>query len=333
MGKPVFLPGRDEAVPAHFGEPLIEQRKFAEGEAVVDASHRGVVRVSGPDRASWLHSLTTAHISARQPGESFELLVLSPRGHIEHHARVVAGADAMWLTVETGHAGDLASWLDSMKFMKDVEVVDVTSEWACVLAPSALAEKIAHQTSPPVWRNAWPTVQDGSCGYGGPEDESHPGHELDFCEVLIPRPSLDEVLQDVPHVGYWAFEALRVAAWLPRFGLETDHRTIPHEIDWLRTTVHLTKGCYRGQETVARVKNLGKPPRRLAMVHLDGSDHVLPEVGADVVLGDRVIGRLTSVAQHYVEGPIGLVVVRRATDDTAELTVGGIPASQVRIVR
>lgn len=333
MGEPVFLPGLDEAVPAHFGEPLIEQRRFAEGGAVVEASHRGVVRVSGPDRASWLHSLTTAHITDRAQDESFELLVLSPRGHIEHHARVVVGPDAMWLTVEPGHAGDLTTWLTSMRFMKDVEVTDVTSEWACVLAPSALAEKIAHETSPPVWGNAWPTVQDGSCGYGAPEDGTHPGHELDFREVLVPRARLEELWSDVPRVGYWAFEALRVAAWLPRFGLETDHRTIPHELDWLRTTVHLTKGCYRGQETVARVKNLGKPPRRLAMVHLDGSDHVLPDVGADVVLDERVVGRLTSVAQHYVDGPVGLVVVRRAIDDEAQLSVGGIPASQVPIVR
>ena len=71
--------------------------------------------------------------------------------------------------------------------------------------------------------------------------------------------------------GLWAYEALRVEARRPRLGFETDHRTIPHEVDWLRTAVHLQKGCYRGQETVARVHNLGRPPRRLVLLHLDGS--------------------------------------------------------------
>ena len=79
--------------------------------------------------------------------------------------------------------------------------------------------------------------------------------------------------------GTWALEALRVEAWRPRLGLETDHRTIPHEVDWLRTAVHLAKGCYRGQETVARVHNLGRPPRRLVMLHLDGCGHSLPGAG------------------------------------------------------
>ena len=82
---------------------------------------------------------------------------------------------------------------------------------------------------------------------------------------------------DRPLAGIWAAEALRVAAWRPRLGFETDHRTIVHEVDWLRTAVHLHKGCYRGQETVARVHNLGRPPRRLVFLHLDGSGHVLPD--------------------------------------------------------
>ncbi len=75
--------------------------------------------------------------------------------------------------------------------------------------------------------------------------------------------------------GFDAYEALRVEARRPRFGVDTDHRTIPNELQWLRTAVHLDKGCYRGQETVARVHNLGRPPRRLVLLHLDGVSEVL----------------------------------------------------------
>ena len=134
-------------------------------------------------------------------------------------------------------------------------------------------------------------------------------------------------------VGTWALEALRVAAWRPRLGHETDHRTIPHEVDWLRTAVHLTKGCYRGQETVARVHNLGRPPRRLVMLHLDGSGHGLPEQGADVLL-DGPPGRLRHDggpalrARPDRAGP-GQAQHRRPT---RRCSVGGIAAAQEVVV-
>ena len=132
--------------------------------------------------------------------------------------------------------------------------------------------------------------------------------------------------------GLWAAEALRVAAWRPRLGLETDHRTIVHEVDWLRTAVHLHKGCYRGQETVARVHNLGRPPRRLVFLHVDGSGHVLPPEGAEVYAGDRVVGHLTSVGRHHTDGPIALALIKRNTDPTLDLIVGGLSAAQTVIV-
>ena len=133
-----------------------------------------------------------------------------------------------------------------------------------------------------------------------------------------------------PLVGTWASEAARVEAWRPRASHEADHRTIPHELDWLRTAVHLTKGCYRGQESVARVHNLGRPPRRLVMLHLDGSGHLLPEPGAavhDVVRNadsqepGRVVGQVTTVARHHELGPVALAVVKRSVPADAELVV------------
>ena len=133
-------------------------------------------------------------------------------------------------------------------------------------------------------------------------------------------------------IGILALEALRVEAHRPRFGLETDHRTIPHELGWLETAVHLNKGCYRGQETVARVHNLGRPPRRLVFLHLDGSGHVLPEPGAAVVLGDREVGRLTTVARHFEDGPVALAVVKRSTPVDVDLLAGGVSGAQTVVV-
>ena len=135
--------------------------------------------------------------------------------------------------------------------------------------------------------------------------------------------------------GTWATEALRIAAWRPRWS-DVDHRTIPHELDLLRTAVHLTKGCYRGQETVARVHNLGRPPRRLVLLHLDGSGHVLPEPGAQVMAGERAVGTVTSVARHHELGPIALAVVRRSVPAQDTLLVaapdGAVAAAQEIVV-
>jgi folate-binding protein YgfZ len=129
----------------------------------------------------------------------------------------------------------------------------------------------------------------------------------------------------VPAAGTLALEALRIAAWRPRAATEVDATTIPHELDWLRSAVHLTKGCYRGQETVAKVHNLGHPPRRLVMLHLDGSDGVLPAAGDAVSApgndGATVVGRVTAAALHHELGPIALAVVKRTADPVATLTV------------
>ena len=136
--------------------------------------------------------------------------------------------------------------------------------------------------------------------------------------------------------GMWAFEALRIAAHVPRFGLDTDHRTIPHEVGWIETAVHLNKGCYRGQETVARVHNLGHPPRRLVFLNLDGSEDRLPAHGNPVELagGEQgtTVGFTGSAARHYELGPIGLALVKRTVPVDATLLAGGVPAAQEVIV-
>ncbi|MCF4122096.1 folate-binding protein [Antribacter sp. KLBMP9083] len=333
----VAATGPDAGVAWHYGDPVAEQRALVRGGAVVDQSHLGVVRVAGPDRLSWLHSITSQDLADLAPRTSTELLVLSPQGHVEHAAGVVDDGEATWLITERSHAPALAAWLDRMKFMLRVEIADVTGEWAA-LGEAVDAE--GAEGEPVTWRDAWPHVTGGGTRYGAPESE-HPGAERPWRLVLVPRATLDAEVAAREAAGWrlagtWATEALRIEAWRPRLGREVDDRTIPHELDWLRTSVHLHKGCYRGQETIARVHNLGRPPRRLVMLHLDGSGHLLPELGAEVRLRaedgqawGKVVGVLTSVARHHELGPIGLAVVKRNVPEDAELLVlsdvGGSP--------
>lgn len=314
----------------HYGDPSREQRLLGEGLAVVDLSNRSVVTVTGPDRLSWLHSITTQHLSALTPRTSTEALILSPKGHIEHALHVVDDGETTWVTAEPGTSGDLVAWLHKMQFLKRVETVDRTAELAVVGEPVG---QEGNEGEPPVWRDPWPHVADGSVSYAAVGAGEHPGSERPWREVIVPRASLPEFIGDRPLAGTWAAEALRVAAWRPRLGFETDHRTIPHEADWLRTAVHLAKGCYRGQETVARVHNLGRPPRRLVMVHLDGSGHLLPPSGSEVTgASGRVVGRLTTSARHHELGPIALAMIKRSTPVEEVLLVDGVTAAQEVVV-
>ncbi|NNM46919.1 YgfZ/GcvT domain-containing protein [Knoellia koreensis] len=319
--------GADAGVAAHYGDPLREQRLLSEGLAVVDLSNRGVVTVTGPDRLSWLHSITSQQLTGLAPHTSTEALVLSPKGHVEHDLHVVDDGETTWITVEPGTAPALAAWLDSMRFMLRVEVTDRTDDIA------VLGEPVGNESQPgePVaWVDPWPGLVGDTAAYG--PVEGHPAHGRRWREVLVPRESLVDAVGDRDLAGTWASEALRVAAWRPRLGFETDHRTIAHEVDWLRTAVHLHKGCYRGQETIARVHNLGRPPRRVVFLHLDGSGHTLPEAGAPVSLDGREVGRLTTVARHFEDGPIALAVVKRNTPVDATLDAGGVSAAQEVVV-
>ena len=285
----------DEAVAGHYGDPLREQRLLLGDGGVVDRSQRGVLRVSGPDRLSWLHSLTSQHLTSLSPGRWTEALVLSPHGHVEHHMRLVDDGDATWLHVEPGTAPALVSYLDSMRFMMRVEVEDLTSSYAVLTVV------------PPT----------------GIEDAD---------DRLVARDALAAEVGGQSLAGHDAWEALRVAAGIPRLGFETDHRTIPHEVGWIGPAVHLDKGCYRGQETVARVHNLGRPPRRLVLLHLDGTSETLPPPGTEVSVDERSVGFLGTAVHHAELGPIALAVIKRSTSDDAHLMVAGMAAKAERLV-
>jgi folate-binding protein YgfZ len=317
------------AVAAHYGDPVAEQRMLAAGRAIVDLSHRGVITVSGPDRLTWLDSLTSQLLTQLEPGQSAESLLLDPNGRLEHSIRLVDDGITTWLLVEAPQTAALAAWLDRMRFMLRVEVADVTAQWATVgqLVPdggATLVVPAGPNGVPLVWRDPWPTVQAGGWQYA--LEAEHPGATFAAVEVLVERERLAEIVVaaragSLPVAGTLALEALRIAAWRPRFGAEVDDRTIPHELDWLRSAVHLSKGCYRGQETVAKVHNLGHPPRRLVMLHLDGSDALLPGPGSPVLRDGVAVGTVTSSARHHELGPIALAMIKRSVDPAAALTV------------
>lgn len=311
------LPGAVGSPPQHYGNPIAEQRALASGTAIVDLGDRSVLTVTGPDRLSWLDSLTSQRLTDLAPGASAETLLLDPSGRVEQAARVVDDGETAWLLVDAGRGAALAGFLARMVFMLRVEVLDRTADFGTVGTfgdPAALLGDAAVAT----WRDPWASVTPGGHQYATAAE--HPAADWSWTESVVPRERL-AALTDRTVAGTLALDALRIAAWRPTAGAEVDATTIPHELDWLRSAVHLTKGCYRGQETVAKVHNLGHPPRRLVLLHLDGSDAVLPVHGDEVLLGETVVGRVTSAARHHELGPIALAVVKRSADPEAALTV------------
>jgi len=307
----------DQGVAAHYGDPMREQRSLERSAGIVDRSNRGVLTITGPDRLSWLHSLTTQDLEKLAAGQSAQALILSPTGHVEHHLTLTDDGTTVWVHVEPGTAAALVGFLESMRFMLRVEVADVSDDYAVLTVAGPSAGGL-----PAELEGVRARVEAGPFG----------SIDLIVARDLLPDAAAELVRRGATLAGMWAFEALRIAARVPRFGLDTDHRTIPHEVGWIDGAVHLNKGCYRGQETVARVHNLGHPPRRLVFLDLDGSVDRLPAHGDPIELNGAVIGFTGSAARHYELGPIGLALVKRTVPVDATLLAGGVAAAQEVIV-
>jgi len=291
--------GPDKGAVWHFGEPVKEQRALEAGTAWADLSHHNIVAISGEDRLKWLHDLTTQFVSDLQPGVWMPNMILDAKGHIEFQFNLVDDGTTTFLVLDPGYSEQLIEYLTKMQFMLRVDVKDASSEFAVLRAPGT------------------PTL------IGGPF-------------ALVPRNEVEEMKKTfggvATQVGTWALDAERVAAHRPRIGFETDHKSIPNEIGVLNGAVHMKKGCYRGQETVAKIYNLGNPPRRLVMLHLDGSDVGFPAVGTKIENDGVVVGFVGTVARHHELGTIALAIVKRNTPIDATLIVDGVPASQQVIV-
>jgi folate-binding protein YgfZ len=291
--------GPDKGAVWHFGEPVKEQRALEAGTAWADLSHYNIVAVSGVDRLQWLHDLTTQFVSDLEPGLWKSDMILDARGHIEFQFNIVDDGTTSFLVLDPGYIEQLIEYLTKMKFMLRVDVKDASSEYAVLRAPGMPNE------------------------IGGPF-------------ALVPRAEVEEMKKTfggvATQVGTWALDAERVAAGRPRIGFETDHKSIPNEIGVLHGAVHMKKGCYRGQETVAKIYNLGNPPRRIVMLHLDGSDVGFPAKGTAIENDGVKVGFIGTVARHHELGTIALAIVKRNTPTDATLTIDGIPASQQVIV-
>jgi hypothetical protein len=287
--------GVDAGAVWHYGDPFREQKALVAGKAGVDLSHRPVFTVSGADRLKWLNDITSQDFANLAPGQPTVAYILDAQGRLTHVFGALDDGQTLWCHTEPGHLEPLLAWLRRMVFAARVEITDISEEHALVLPPAS---------------------------------EQGP--------LIVSREEVEATL-GTNLAGIWAMEAVRIASGVPRIFLDTDEKTIPNELanpeaNLLGPAVHLSKGCYPGQETVARVYNLGRPPRRLTQLLLDGSVDRLPERGADVLLDGVAVGRMGTSERHYELGPIGLALLKRGTPVDAELLVDGIPAAQEILV-
>ncbi|WP_326549644.1 CAF17-like 4Fe-4S cluster assembly/insertion protein YgfZ [Micromonospora sp. NBC_01813] len=343
---------RDAGVAAHYGDPMREQRRLATEVGLVDRSNRGVLAVPGVERIGWLHTLTTQHLATLQAGQGTELLVLSPNGHVEQHAMVAEDGATTWLDTEPLMADELLAYLLKMRFFTQVDPAVVTADWALLslVGPGAVEAAgrlgVTGLAEPDLLAVPGPKFAAGSLPgrpttlYAVtplPADGPYAGGWARRVplgvDLLVPRAAMAQLVTastdaGVAPAGLWAYEAIRVESRTPRVGLETDHRAIPAEVGLLGPAVHLDKGCYRGQETVARVHNLGRPPRRLVLLHLDGvvSD-TPPDAGTPLTLDGRAVGFVGTAVRHHELGMVALAVLKRNVPDDAELRAGEFVAA------
>ena len=291
--------GPDKGAIWHFGEPNKEQKELIAANAWADLSHRAVISIAGKDRLTWLHALTTQHLENLTAGEWKDALILDAQGHVVEQLFLVDDGQITWIHTEANRAAPLIEYLEKMKFMLEVEVADQSNNYAVLRAPG-VGDKI-----------------------GGPY-------------ALVPRGELEQTKQafNKSHVqvGMWALEALRVAQGRARLLFEVDHKSIPNELGFLNNSVHMQKGCYRGQETVAKVFNLGQPPRKLVLLHLDGSMVAMPENGTKLFHNEKEVGYIGTLARHYELGPIALAVIKRNTPTDAVLVADGVSASMEELL-
>lgn len=329
MSHPVPAPdtGPDAGAVWHYGDPLGEQRAAETDAIVVDRSHRGVLTLTGNDRQTWLHSISSQHVSNLPDGASTQNLSLDGQGRVEDHWIQTELGGTTYLDTEPWRAEPLLQYLRKMVFWSEVTPGDADLAVLSLLGPRLADQTILDALGVDVLPDGLSAV-----AVGGGFVRRMPGAPAGTVELdlVVPRSEVGDWRNRLSQAGVrpggvWAYEAHRVAAVRPRLGVDTDERTIPHEVGWIggpgEGAVHLDKGCYRGQETVARVHNLGRPPRMLALLHLDGSVE-RPSTGDPVLADGRTIGRLGTVVDHVDLGPIALALLKRGLPAETELATG-----------
>lgn len=329
--------GPDAGAIWHFGDPLGEQRAAQTDAVLVDRSHRSVLTLTGADRQTWLHTISTQHVSALPDGASTQNLSLDGQGRVEDHWIQTELSGTTYLDTEPWRGEPLLVYLRKMVFWSDVTPDAADVAVLSLLGPGLTAQPVLDAMGLETLPDEM-TATPASASGRGPQPgggfvrrmRSAADGQIEL-DLLVPRGESAGWQQrltqqtGVRPAGVWAYEAHRVAAVRPRLGVDTDERTIPHEVGWIGDpgvgAVHLDKGCYRGQETVARVHNLGKPPRMLVLLHLDGSVD-RPSTGDAVLANGRAVGRLGTVVDHADLGPVALALLKRGLPADTSLATG-----------
>lgn len=317
---------------SHLDNPLVEQRELLSSARIIHFDDRSVIRVSGSDRHEWLNSMLSQRLDKLTSGTSTEALLLDAQGHIEQDFQIIEDGDSAWLICYSTEASKLLRWFDMVIFRSKVEIADASGDFLVIGSfGHPIADAAKQNGTPLVWQDPWMSEPKGTVRYA----DSSKREPWNFYLSLVNRHDAEGVLARYGRAGSLAFDALRVAAHRPWQPNELDDKTLPHELDWLSSAVQLAKGCYRGQESVAKVHNLGHPPRRIVLLHLDGSADTDATVGDPVLQGERELGRVTTVGQHFELGPIALAVVARTADDSIDWqvrTAGGLVAAKPQTI-
>ncbi|APT93613.1 aminomethyltransferase [Corynebacterium phocae] len=310
----------------HYGNPLVEQRFVEDSGAIIDRSHRRVISVAGPDAPSFLNNLLSQKLDDTAPGYSAQALDMDIQGRILHTMGVAVSKDGtFYLDTPAAEFPSLLDYLTKMIFWSQVTVAEADIAVLSVLgAPLECSAAVFARTLPPATELAAPQTDFG-----------------------VPRGELETAVAELEGqggklAGLMAYTAQRVRAREPELAADLDSKAIAHEVpQWIGRAphpgaVHLNKGCYRGQETVARVENIGRSPRLLVMVYLDGSAPTMPIPGADITSGGRRVGRLGTVVDDCDFGPVALALVKRSAlggplqigDVAAAVEQGTIPQDE-----
>jgi len=274
------------------------------GAVAVPRPGLAVLPLGGRDVLRYLHAVTSQHTAELSEGGAAEALLLSPKGKVDFAFRLAVLPDGVLLDTEAEAAAALAAWLARFVFRYDVAVGSPGTGALSVLGPDAGAAVAAAGLPAP------PPVP-------GRAAVAHPGlavHRTPLGLDLV-GPAAPAALATLDAAGVAGapeelWELVRIERGLPRWGRELTDDVIAEEAGLLGTHVHLDKGCYPGQETVARVHNLGQVQRRLAGVRFDGEE--LPPARTELTTEDgRRAGQLRSGVHHPELGPIALAYVRR----------------------
>jgi tRNA-modifying protein YgfZ len=292
-----------------------QYRQLREECGVVDRSERGKLLIAGADAAEYLQGQLTNDVEALAAGEGQYAALLDRKGHMQADMRVLrVASDEILLDTEPEALAAARRHLEMYSIGRDVDVTDVSTERAILALIGPRSAEVAGTPALPEHACETVAVAGTECLAVG----TRFGIDLIVAAGEAERLHGALLAAGAVDVAAEAVEILRIEAGIPRFGAEMGTATMPAEAGIVAAAVSFTKGCYIGQETVARLHYKGKPNRHLRGLRL--SDPAAP--GAALRLGEKEVGRLGGATVSPALGPIGLAILRREAEPGAELAVG-----------